>query len=125
MKNIGLTDARPGMVLGCPVEDALGRVLINAGEELTEPLIKVLLRRGFTEIKIRPEEAHAANVEDGKDSEAMADGGESYELAFATLTTEFKGRFGRTNDYSSCDRILMRAALGVLVSELNARLRPE
>lgn len=123
MKNISLTDARPGMILAGPVEDALGRILINAGEQLTEDLIKVLLRRGFSEIEVRPEKQPEA--EEASTEAPDKDPNDTYEVALNKLTTEFKGRFSRTEDYSSCDRLLMRAALSVLVGRLNARLKPE
>ena len=44
-----------GAILARPVEDSMGRILINAGEALTEQLLNVLKKRGFVEVETRPE----------------------------------------------------------------------
>lgn len=49
-----IEDVPIGAVLARPVEDSMGRVLINTGEPLTEQLIAVLRKRGYAEIDIRP-----------------------------------------------------------------------
>ncbi|MCC6572811.1 MAG: hypothetical protein IT462_03380 [Planctomycetes bacterium] len=53
MPKIALINAKPGMILGQPVEDDLGRVVLGAGEALTDDLIRLLLKRGHNEIQVR------------------------------------------------------------------------
>ncbi len=48
-------EVSPGRILARPIEDSMGRILINEGEILTEQLLAVLQKRGFVEIDVRPE----------------------------------------------------------------------
>jgi hypothetical protein len=57
-----LEDVPIGAVLARPVEDSMGRVLINAGEPLTEQLLAVLRKRGYAEVDIRPMEVSPSIV---------------------------------------------------------------
>lgn len=114
MPTVMVRQARAGMVLAAPIEDALGRVLINAGEELTDELILVLIKRGFGEIEIRPPQLAATPV---PSSSAHPD----YETELARLMASFKRRFERAA--TAEDKVLMRVALKVLVERLNARMR--
>jgi hypothetical protein len=105
------------MVLGAPVEDALGRVLINAGEELTEELIHVLIRRGFGEVEIRPAMAAAMSA-------ARSESGNSdYDAELGRMMAAFKERFSRSSEGSAADKSIMRVSLKVLVERLNTRMR--
>ena len=63
MPTVSLEDVQPGAVLARPIEDSMGRVLINTGEKLTEQLIKVLQKRGFVEVDIRQPEQASASAE--------------------------------------------------------------
>lgn len=56
IERIATDQARPGMVLGEPVLDSGGQVLIPIGEVLTERQIRRLVLRGTTAIGIQAEE---------------------------------------------------------------------
>jgi hypothetical protein len=105
------------MVLGAPVEDALGRVLINAGEELTEELIHVLIRRGFGEVVIRP--AMAAAMSAGR-SES---GNSVYDAELGRMMAGVNERISRSSEGSAAERASRRVTLEVLVERLNTRMR--
>jgi molybdopterin biosynthesis enzyme len=108
---IAVKQASPGMRLATPVEDALGRVLINAGEELTDELILVLIRRGFHEIEVRPETALPATG-GNRDENTSPD----YQAELKRIQTEIAARFERGGNER-----LKRAALTTLVQRLDAR----
>ncbi|MCC6465064.1 MAG: hypothetical protein IT463_06975 [Planctomycetes bacterium] len=117
MQTIAVKDAKPGMVLARPVEDALGRVMINAGEKLTEDLIRVLIRRGYAEIEIRPLATQRVGL-------AGAAGNEDQQAAMAKLMAEFRVRFEGGAAQSTAHKSLMRVTLKVLVEQLGVKLKP-
>ena len=55
MPVLPINEVPVGAILARPVEDSMGRILINPGEALTEQLLNVLKKRGFVEVEIRPE----------------------------------------------------------------------
>jgi len=112
MPAIPVKQAKAGMILAVPVEDALGRVLINAGEELTEELILVLVRRGFHEVDVRP--AHAMQAAGNSTDESTHP---DYHAELKQIQQGIEQRFARFGDTA-----LKRAAHKVLVARLNKRL---
>jgi len=57
MLSVNLKDVRPGMIPSQDVRDRTGRVLIEAGKEITSKHMKVLKAWGVPEIKIVKEGA--------------------------------------------------------------------
>jgi len=57
MPQISIGEVKPGMVLEEPAVDSLGRVLLEAGETLTENYISKLQAFGVGWLSIKPEEA--------------------------------------------------------------------
>ncbi len=57
MKELRVGDARPGMVLAKPVLDRMGRILLQRGEELTQPIIDRLDAWGIATLGIETTEA--------------------------------------------------------------------
>lgn len=55
MAIVSLDQVSVGSILAAPIEDSLGRILISAGEPLTDQLINVLRKRGYVEVDIRPQ----------------------------------------------------------------------
>lgn len=64
MPAVSIENVKPGAVLARPIEDSMGRVLINAGEALTPQLIGVLKKRGFVEVDV-----HSTGASDGEEPE--------------------------------------------------------
>jgi len=53
MQTKSIVEVEPGDIVGQPVYDGSGNALVHEGVELTPTLIKVLERRGVTEVLIR------------------------------------------------------------------------
>jgi hypothetical protein len=56
-KVVALDDASAGMVLGAEVRDPQGNVLLAAGSQLTEALMRALQRRGVESVRIEDRSA--------------------------------------------------------------------
>jgi len=52
MGSIGLEDVRPGMVVAGDVRDTTGRLLLRAGQEVTERALRVLRMWGVAEVDV-------------------------------------------------------------------------
>lgn len=52
MKELRVGEAKPGMVLAKPVLDRMGRILLQRGEELTQPIIDRLQNWGVPVLSI-------------------------------------------------------------------------
>ncbi len=111
-----IDEVRPGAVLARPVEDSMGRVLINAGEALTEQLISVLRRRGFLEVEVRPQ-----SVVDAANAAAEAAGSKSGPDEIAALRERISGRFARVPKQNERMRDLRQAVESVSVERLIAK----
>ena len=111
MKAIALKDARPGMVLARRIEDSLGRTLVSAGEQVNVALIRVLMRRGFTEIEICHDTASQSSTGPG-------DSGPRYTRKLTELEQELQRRFGLLSESDEPRRMLRAATLRVLSERL-------
>lgn len=61
---VPVADLRPGMLVAAAVEDAAGRVLLPAGNEITESIIVSLQRREIEQVTVEIEvEEDAAQIE--------------------------------------------------------------
>jgi len=69
MARINIEDVQPGMVLGSDTKDRNGRVLLGAGNVLTEKHLKIFKMWGVTEADIKgiEEEEAAARAVSGLD----------------------------------------------------------
>lgn len=63
MPIVPISEVKVDAILARPVEDSMGRILINEGEKLSETLINVLKKRGFVEVEVRPESKKRATEE--------------------------------------------------------------
>jgi|GEM_PF-2415517 len=73
MALVSLDNVTVGSILAAPIEDSLGRILINAGEPLTEQLVAVLKKRGYVEVDIRPQPSpHSAEAMEERVAGQMA-----------------------------------------------------
>ena len=79
MPSMKVSDVKVGAILARPIEDSMGRILINAGETLNQQLLAVLAKRGIREIEVRPE-SHGTDTEnleqrisDGQSSSIQSD----------------------------------------------------
>ncbi len=53
MATLNLDDLQPGMTLAAPVRDRAGRVLLAAGQEITERALRIFRMWGVTEAEIQ------------------------------------------------------------------------
>jgi len=111
-----IEDVRPGAVLARPVEDSMGRVLINAGEVLTEQLISVLIRRGFHEVEVRPQ-----SVVDAANAEASGNGQETGPDEIAALKERIQQRFAGVSKSDQPMKCLRQAVEAVSIERLLAK----
>lgn len=89
--NVPIEEIEPGAVLLRPIEDSMGRVLIQAGESLTEQLLNVLKRRGYVELDIRAEEGQSASEE----ISSRLSGGYSEQVAYDSDVLKMKEELAR------------------------------
>jgi len=109
MQPTPLSEVQPGMILSRPVEDPLGRVLVKTGEPLTAELIRVLARRGYSEVCVGTESSARQVLSPA-----------AYQAELDKLTQSFKHRFSGAAETSPPQCALMRASLRVLVDRLAA-----
>lgn len=100
---LALGDARPGMRLGAPVTGRGGQVLVPAGTELTESLLRALEQRGIAAICIESEagedqaarEARLATVRMAVDHLFRAAGEGTATRALYRCIVDFRSEAGR------------------------------
>lgn len=117
MPTVRIDEVEPGAVLARPVEDSIGRVLINAGEVLTDQLILVLRKRGFVEVEVKPGESQlASSIMIGKPGSS---GGNDDDAA--SLRAQLVARFASVPKGDQQMQLLRSAVEKVLMERLIAR----
>lgn len=68
MQYLDLNDVRPGMVVGLDVRDTRGRLLLEAGNVLTDQLLRVLRDHQIEEVPVAPMYMPDKNPGNGTDA---------------------------------------------------------
>jgi len=114
MPIMSINDVPEGAILARPIEDSMGRILINAGEALTGQLIAVLKKRGYAEVEVRPEsKSRDTEALERRVSRRFTDTVQ-YDSDVIKLRDEIEARFHNipaTNKYMQMVRVMAQKVL--------------
>ena len=115
MPIVAIENINPGAVLARPVEDSMGRILINAGETLNEQLIAVLKKRGYAEVEVRPDAEQSVSEELQQKVAKHFTDKLKYDKAIQNIRTEVDQRFHNAAESDRPMQIVRLVAQKVLI----------
>ncbi|MCR4315730.1 MAG: hypothetical protein NUW37_05190 [Planctomycetes bacterium] len=68
MRQLSIKEIQPGMVVGQPVEDSAGRILLKPGDTIKDVYIQLLSKRGIKSVYIRDEASVEADMDSSQES---------------------------------------------------------
>lgn len=121
MPTVPIEEVQAGDILLKPIEDSMGRVLITAGESLTDQLINVLKRRGYVELDIRASESQSISEEISARMGAEYSEQVQYDSDVLQMKDEVSARFHNVAEDDRNMQIIRSIAENILIGRIVAR----